>query len=58
DNMDHNKQSGNNSVEVRYKMEVEEILNRNCSSLTSKVLDSSLNIGDLDNPFNKNYRTY
>ncbi|CAI2183144.1 17031_t:CDS:2, partial [Funneliformis geosporum] len=32
---------------------VEEILDKNHSSLIPKVLDSSLNIGDLDNLFNK-----
>ena len=56
--MDHNKQSGNDPVEVRYKTEVEEILDGNRPSLTPKVLDSSLNLGDLDNkeeeaPFEK-----
>jgi len=39
--MDHNKQSGNDPVEVRYKTEVEEILNGNHPSLSPKVLDSS-----------------
>ncbi len=47
--MDHNKQSGNDPVEVRYKTEVEEILNGNHPSLSPKVLDSSLNLGDPDN---------
>jgi len=47
--MDHNKQSGNDPVEVRYKTEVEEILNGNRPSLAPKVLDSSLNPSDLDN---------
>ena len=56
--MDHNKQSGNDPVEVWYKTEVEEILDGNRPSLTPKVLDSSLNLGDLDNkeeeaPFEK-----
>ncbi|RIA92947.1 hypothetical protein C1645_820019 [Glomus cerebriforme] len=45
DDMDHNKQSGNDPVEVRYKTEVEEIL----PSLTPKMLDNSLNLGNLDN---------
>lgn len=40
--MDHNKQSGNNPIEVRYKEEVENILDGNHPSLTPKSLDSSL----------------
>jgi hypothetical protein len=40
--MDHNKQSGNNPIEVQYKEEVENILDGNRSSLTPKSLDSSL----------------
>ena len=56
--MDHNKQSGNDPVEVRYKTEVEEILDGNRSSLNPKVLDSSLNLDDLNDedkevPFNE-----
>ncbi|RIA79824.1 hypothetical protein C1645_839841 [Glomus cerebriforme] len=47
--MYYNKQSGNDPVEVRYKTEVEEILNGNHPSLTPKVLNCSLNLGDLDN---------
>ena len=46
--MDHNKQSGNDPVEVRYKTEVEEILDGNRPSLNPKVLDSSLNLDDLN----------
>jgi hypothetical protein len=56
--MDHNKQSGNDPVEVRYKTEVEEILDGNRPSLNPKVLDSSLNLDDLNDedkeaPFNE-----
>ena len=40
--MDHNKKSGNNPIEVRYKAEVEEILDGNRPSLTPKLLESSL----------------
>ena len=40
--IDHNKRSGNNPIEVRYKAEVEEILDGNRLSLTPKSLDSSL----------------
>ena len=51
-------QSGNDPVEVRYKTEVEEILDGNRPSLNPKVLDSSLNLDDLNNedeeaPFNE-----
>ena len=46
--MDHNKQSGNDPVEVWYKTEVEEILDGNRPSLNPKVLDSSLNLEDLN----------
>jgi hypothetical protein len=44
--MDHNKQSGNDPIEVRYKVEVEEILDGNRPSLTPKLLDSSLDLKD------------
>ncbi|GES80456.1 hypothetical protein GLOIN_2v1786505 [Rhizophagus clarus] len=49
DDMDHNKQSGNDPIEVQFKEEVEEILDENRSSITPKVLDSSLNLDDLNN---------
>ncbi|CAI2183047.1 12752_t:CDS:2, partial [Funneliformis geosporum] len=39
------------NIKKNYKSEVEEILDGNRPSLTPKVLDSSLNIGDLDNLF-------
>ena len=45
--MDHNKKSGNNPIEVRYKTEVEEILNGNHPSLTPKSLGSSLDLNDV-----------
>jgi hypothetical protein len=56
--MDHNKQSGNDPVKVRYKTEVEEIIDVSRPSLNPKVLDSSLSLGNLDNeeeevPFNE-----
>ncbi|CAB4412868.1 unnamed protein product [Rhizophagus irregularis] len=41
--MDHNKKSGNDPIEVKYKAEVEEILDGNHPSLTPKLLESSLN---------------
>ena len=47
--MDHNKQSGNDPVEVRYKTKVEEILDGNRPSLNPRVLNSSLNHKDLNN---------
>ncbi|CAI2199918.1 1008_t:CDS:2, partial [Funneliformis geosporum] len=58
DDMDHNKQSGNNPIEVRYKEEVENILDGNRPSLTPKSLDSSLefdnaNIEENNIPFNE-----
>ncbi|RIA90933.1 hypothetical protein C1645_822688 [Glomus cerebriforme] len=55
--MDHNKKSGNNSIEIRYKAEVDKILDKNHLSLTPKVLDSSLDlkvsIKKEDIPFDK-----
>jgi hypothetical protein len=55
--MDHNKRSGNNPIEVRYKAEVEEILDGNRPSLTPKLLTSSLDLDvDIekdDVPFNE-----
>ena len=56
--MDHNKKSGNNPVEVKYKAEVEEILDGNRPSLAPKLLDSSLDNNDEVNiekeaPFNE-----
>lgn len=56
--MDHNKRSGNNPIEVRYKAEVKEILDGNRPSLNPKLLDSSLefdnaNIKEDDNLFNE-----
>ncbi|CAI2193310.1 15026_t:CDS:2, partial [Funneliformis geosporum] len=39
DDMDHNKQSGNNPIEVQYKEEVENILDGNHPSLTPKSLN-------------------
>jgi hypothetical protein len=47
--MDHNKQSGNDPIEVRYKTEVEEILDGNRPSIVPKLLDSNLNLDDFDN---------
>ena len=44
--MDHNKKSGNDPIEVKYKAEVEEILDGNRPSLTPKLLDSSLDHND------------
>ncbi|PKY27990.1 hypothetical protein RhiirB3_390714 [Rhizophagus irregularis] len=44
--MDHNKKSGNDPIEVKYKAKVEEILDGNRPSLTSKLLESSLNQND------------
>ncbi|CAB5371174.1 unnamed protein product [Rhizophagus irregularis] len=46
DDMDHNKKSGNDPIEVKYKAKVEEILDGNRPSLTSKLLESSLNQND------------
>ena len=56
--MDHNKKSGNNPIEVRYKAEVEEILDGNRLSLTPKLLESSLDhnevsIEEEEVPFNE-----
>ena len=44
--MDHNKKSGNDPIEVKYKAEVEEILDGNRPSITPKLLDSSLDHND------------
>ncbi|CAB4397279.1 unnamed protein product [Rhizophagus irregularis] len=44
--MDHNKKSGNDPIEVKYKAEVEEILDGNRPSLTPKLLESSLDQND------------
>ncbi|CAG8712933.1 12446_t:CDS:2 [Rhizophagus irregularis] len=46
DDMDHNKKSGNDLIEVKYKAEVEEILDGNRPSLTPKLLESSLDQND------------
>ncbi|RGB32212.1 hypothetical protein C1646_763149 [Rhizophagus diaphanus] len=46
DNIDHNKKSGNDPIEVKYKAEVEEILDGNRPSLTPKLLESSLDQND------------
>ncbi|CAB5195334.1 unnamed protein product [Rhizophagus irregularis] len=46
DDMDHNKKSGNDPIEVKYKAEVEEILDGNHPSLTPKLLESSLDQND------------
>ena len=47
--MDYNKQSGNDPVKVWYKIEVEEILDGNHPSLTPRVLNSSLDLDDINN---------
>ncbi|CAI2194228.1 11096_t:CDS:1, partial [Funneliformis geosporum] len=41
--IDHNKQNSNNPIEVLYKKKLEEILDKNSSSLTPRFLGSSLN---------------
>ncbi|RGB31968.1 hypothetical protein C1646_670499 [Rhizophagus diaphanus] len=54
DDIDHNKKSGNNPIEVRYKAEVEEILNGNRPSLAPKLIGSSLDLEvDVDVQFNE-----
>ena len=46
--MDHNKKSGNDPIQVRYKAEVEEILDGNQPSLTPKLLGRSLDFNEVD----------
>jgi hypothetical protein len=45
--MDHNKKSGNNPIQVRYKAEVEKILDGNRPSLTPKLLGKSLDFNEV-----------
>ncbi|GBC09192.1 hypothetical protein RclHR1_08680009 [Rhizophagus clarus] len=49
DDCKYSAKHGNEPIEVRFKEEVEEILDGNRPSITPKVLNSSLNADDLNN---------